>query len=140
MKETRPTKSDLAQLGYIDDSGMAPSIQPNALNLQIKLTKRPSKEALILHGIMPLSSNKLVPPLIPLSLTSSSSASIATMSSTARNIHNMSNIHASLPFRHVSLTDSDDTDDDQFNIDDSIAINPHPINLQRYNFRDLMII
>eukprot|EP01084_Bolivina_argentea_P183772 317066_1 len=50
----RPTKSDLANLGYIDDSGMAPRLQPTALRLDRRLTERKSRDDLVLSGIIPL--------------------------------------------------------------------------------------
>ena len=35
----RPAISDIADLGYIDDSGMAPRLQPTALRLNRRLTE-----------------------------------------------------------------------------------------------------
>eukprot|EP01083_Nonionella_stella_P061948 161210_1 len=45
--QNRPDFSDIADLGYVDDSGMAPSIQPTALRLNRRLTFRQDKDDLI---------------------------------------------------------------------------------------------
>eukprot|EP01084_Bolivina_argentea_P307692 531867_1 len=54
LLENQPTKSDVAELGYIDDSGMAPSLQPTALAINRKLTERKSKNYLLRNGILSL--------------------------------------------------------------------------------------
>ena len=48
----RKSKANVAELGYIDDSGMAPSIQATALQLNIKLCNRKSKIWLQKMGIL----------------------------------------------------------------------------------------
>lgn len=48
----RPSKQDLAKFGYIDDSGMAPRLQPTALKLNRRLTQRQSMHELMLKGIL----------------------------------------------------------------------------------------
>merc|ERR1712244_112348 len=45
--------SAIADLGYIDDSGMAPRLQPTALRLNRRLTERKTREDLMLQGIIP---------------------------------------------------------------------------------------
>ena len=44
--------SEIADLGYIDDSGMAPALQPTALRLNRRLTERKSRKDLELKGII----------------------------------------------------------------------------------------
>merc|ERR1712154_47164 len=44
--------SAIADLGYIDDSGMAPRLQPTALRLNRRLTERKTKEELVMQGII----------------------------------------------------------------------------------------
>ena len=48
----RPDISEIADLGYIDDSGMAPALQPTALRLNRRLTERKSRDDLLLKGII----------------------------------------------------------------------------------------
>eukprot|EP01084_Bolivina_argentea_P297173 511912_1 len=50
--EMRPTKTDVADLGYVDDSGMAPCLQPTALRINALLTMRRSKNYLLSNGIL----------------------------------------------------------------------------------------
>eukprot|EP01083_Nonionella_stella_P166938 559723_1 len=50
--ENRPGLADIADLGYIDDSGMAPRLQPTALRLNRRLTERKTRDDLIAAGII----------------------------------------------------------------------------------------
>merc|ERR1712048_617247 len=48
----RPELSAIADMGYIDDSGMAPRLQPTALRLNRRLTERKTRDELVMQGII----------------------------------------------------------------------------------------
>merc|ERR1712083_575024 len=50
--QNRRDISAIADLGYIDDSGMAPRLQPTALRLNRRLTERKTRDELVMQGII----------------------------------------------------------------------------------------
>merc|ERR1712154_100623 len=48
--ENRATKTQIANLGLIDDSGMAPSLQPAALKVNGRLARRPTVQQIAALG------------------------------------------------------------------------------------------
>merc|ERR1719204_1934813 len=49
----RPAMSELADMGYVDDSGLATSLHPAALSVQSQMINRATKEELMRRGIIP---------------------------------------------------------------------------------------
>ena len=62
----RSTLGEVADLGYIDDSGMAPALQPTALRLNRRLTERKTREEITDLGY--LDDSEMAPSLQPIAL------------------------------------------------------------------------
>merc|ERR1712228_686781 len=56
--QNRRDISAIADLGYIDDSGMAPRLQPTALRLNRRLTERKTRDELVIQGIIETINNE----------------------------------------------------------------------------------
>lgn len=139
--KTRPSKSDLAELGIIDDSGMAPSIQPMALLLQWRLSHRPSMEALILKGIIP---PYPLSPISPIKYKQNNNHGQRWFNNNnKRNHQNNHNRHHIQPWRRDHFHSSSTTP--IISIDNFDNINhQQPLQtietLQQYRFTDFMIV
>ena len=59
LLKDRPKRSELAETGIIDDSGMAPPLQPVALKLMRRLSERTSAYDLQVAGILPLNGSQI---------------------------------------------------------------------------------